>query len=174
MTVGGKAAIVIAGPGRAKLLLFSIPWAALGLPLLICGPWMAVSSIGVPADRIVVYLGAVLARAGWILTGFMACRLRAAFDPRIRLVAGPGGAEISFPSAPLARTLFTTYRIKTFDVRAQDVQRVYSRLAAVNGIPIASEVVIEYGRWTLKADAMFYDSSADSLASSLRSALGGG
>ena len=135
---------------------------------------MAVASIGIPSDRIVVYLGTVLAVAGWILTGFMVCRLRAAYDSRIRFVAGRGGAEISFPSAPLPQRLFMAYRIKTFDVRARDVHRIDSHLSTVNGIRTASEMVVKHGDWTLRVDAMFFDSSAESLAENFRSALSGG
>lgn len=172
VTVGGKPAIAVAGPGRLKLILLSIPWALMGLPLLICGPWMAVSSIDVPADRVVVYMGAVLALAGWVLTGFMACRLRAAFDPRIRFVAGPGGAQVSFPSAPLPQRLFLAYRIRSYDVRAGEVAKVYARESRVNGIPISSETVLTGPGWQLKVDSMFFDASAETLAASLRSALG--
>ena len=169
----GKPARIVAGPGRVKLILCSIPWALMGLPLLICGPWMAIGSLGVPADRVVVDMGAVLAALGWVLTGFMACRLRAAFDARIRFVAGAGGAEIAFPSGPLPQRLFMTYRIKTYDVRAEDVQKFYPRLSTLNGLPMTSELVIVSGKWTLRVESKFFDASAESLAESLRSALGG-
>jgi hypothetical protein len=172
-TCGGKKAVLLAGPGRGKLLLYAVPWALMGLPLLICGPWMAVASLDVPADRIVVYLGGVLALIGWVLTGFMACRLRAAFDERIRLVAGPGGARVSFPSAPLPQRLFLTYRIKNFEMRADEVAKVYPRELRVNGIAIGSEAVISGPGWSLRVDSMFFGASAETLSESLVSALRG-
>jgi hypothetical protein len=172
-TFAGKPAIVVAGPGRLKLILCSLPWALLGLPLLICGPWMAVTEAFTTGDRVSVSIGCVMALAGWLLAGFMACRLRAAFDPRIRLVAGPGGARIAFPSGPLPRRLFMTYRIKNYEFRTEEVRKLYPRLSTLNGLPMTDELVVVSGDGTLRVDAKFFDASSESLALSLRSALGG-
>jgi hypothetical protein len=172
-TFAGKPAIVLAEAGRIKLILCSIPWAAMGLPLLICGPWMAVTEAAATGDRVSILLGCGMAAAGWILTGFMACRLRAAFDPRIRVVAGPGGVDVFFPSGPLPQRFFMTYRIRNQELRSEEISKVYPRLSTVNGIPITSEVVISGPKWHLKVESKFFDASADELALGLRSALGG-
>ena len=170
-TFAGKKAIVIAEASRIKLILSSIPWALMGVPLLICGPWMAVSEALYTHDRETVIMGCCLALAGWVLTGFMACRLRAAFDSRIEFIAGPGGARLAFPSAPQLRRLFMTYRINTYDFRAADIFECYPRDFRVNGLLLGSEVIINVRGGTLKVDSKFFNDSADSLAWNLQRAL---
>jgi hypothetical protein len=173
-TLAGQPLIAIAGRGTLKLIFLAIPWALFGLPLLILGAWMTIYEAVYTHETVVVYLGCGCVAAGWVLSSFMVCRLRAAFDPRIEFLAGPGGIVVACPSAPRLARLLLAYRINTHEVRADQLEGWHPDVMKVHGITTVSRIVFRSkGRRPIRVDTKFFNASRDSLVLSIAAALAG-
>jgi hypothetical protein len=173
-TLAGQPLIVIAETGKVKLILCAIPWAMLGLPLLVFGAWMAVSEALHTHNHVTVLVGCGCAAAGWMLAGLMVCRLRAAFDKRIRFLAGPGGIQVAFPGAPRATRLFMAYQIRNYEIRADQLQSWHPYVMKVNGVPMTSAIIFKgKEKWQIWIHTRFFNASRVSLVCSLSAAFDG-
>jgi hypothetical protein len=173
-TLAGQPLIVIAEAGKVKLILCAIPWMLFGLPLLGFGAWKALPEGLRTHDRASVLGGCGCVVAGWMLTGFMVCRLRAAFDPRIQFLAGPGGIRVAFPSAPRVTRFFMAYRILNHEIRADELLSWHPYVQKVNGVPMTSAIIFKgKEKWQIWIHTKFFNASRVTLSQRINAAFDG-